>query len=178
MLTMITLDPVRFGLGRGFSEAVLENGERRNDFLTIVDLLSSDDTSRAANPLNELLRCLTPLARSQLTRESATRRERVVERAAAFLRGTTTRIVPLQELAAIVGVAIPHLVQWFRLQIGLTPHQYHLHVRIDATRRLIARGLPAAEVAAAAGFVDVSHFHRHFRRITGCTPGYYRDACW
>ena len=33
------------------------------------------------------------------------------------------------------------------------------------------RGVPAAEVAAANGFTDQSHFARHFKKADGVSPG-------
>ena len=40
-------------------------------------------------------------------------------------------------------------------------------------RRLIEAGETIAETAAAAGFADQSHLHRHFQRGLGLTPGEY-----
>jgi AraC-like DNA-binding protein len=36
---------------------------------------------------------------------------------------------------------------------------------------MIAEGEPLAEIAAAAGFSDQSHFNRHFKKAFGLTPG-------
>jgi PhnB protein len=38
---------------------------------------------------------------------------------------------------------------------------------------MLERGVPVAEVALAAGFVDQSHLHRHFRKTLGMTPACY-----
>jgi AraC family transcriptional regulator len=48
-------------------------------------------------------------------------------------------------------------------------------VRVRAATRLLREQGPSlADVAAAAGFADQSHFTRQFRRATGMTPGEYR----
>jgi AraC-like DNA-binding protein len=36
--------------------------------------------------------------------------------------------------------------------------------------------MPPAEVATAAGFHDQPHLTRHFRRVTGTTPGRFTAA--
>ena len=54
---------------------------------------------------------------------------------------------------------------------GLTPHAYQLQRRVALARRLIAQGLPLAEVAAACGFADQSHMTRQFVRKYGVSPG-------
>lgn len=55
---------------------------------------------------------------------------------------------------------------------GQSPHRFVIGRRIERAKELIAgRGVPLAQVAAAVGFADQSHFTRHFRRIVGVTPG-------
>jgi AraC family transcriptional regulator len=41
---------------------------------------------------------------------------------------------------------------------------------------LLRDDVPLAEVAYRLGFADQSHFTRHFRRITGASPGRLRRA--
>jgi AraC-like DNA-binding protein len=41
---------------------------------------------------------------------------------------------------------------------------------VEAARRRLLDGEPVADVAAAVGFHDQSHLHRHFTRLVGTTP--------
>jgi AraC-like DNA-binding protein len=41
---------------------------------------------------------------------------------------------------------------------------------------LLAAGVPIARVAAETGFADQSHLARHFKHLTGVTPGQYRKG--
>ncbi len=84
--------------------------------------------------------------------------------------------VRLDELAALEGVSRFQLLRGFVRAWGITPHAYLLQRRGQLARRLLARGLLPAEVAAAAGFADQSHLTRVFRRQFGVTPGRYRVA--
>jgi len=63
------------------------------------------------------------------------------------------------------------LLRRFRAETGLAPYEYVVSRRIEEARRLLAAGLPPAEVSVRAGFADQSHLNRHFRRIVGVTPG-------
>lgn len=84
---------------------------------------------------------------------------------------------PLDELAReLGGITTFHLLRVFRAEVGLTPHQFLIHVRIARARDRLRAGVPAAAVAQDVGFGDQSHFHRHFRRIVGVTPGAYARA--
>lgn len=79
--------------------------------------------------------------------------------------------ITLQELGTAVGASPAHLARSFTARFAVSPHAYLLGRRIDAARRLLLEGMPAAEVAAEVGFHDQSHLHRHFVRHVGTTPG-------
>ena len=58
----------------------------------------------------------------------------------------------------------------------MPPHRFQLAQRVRLARRLLERGVPIAAVAAATGFADQSHLHRHFKRGLDLTPGEYAQA--
>ena len=64
----------------------------------------------------------------------------------------------------------------FTREVGTTPSQYVLHVRVEAARRLLERtdaGLKG--VARSAGFGSVDVMRRAFVRLLGITPRRYRE---
>jgi AraC-like DNA-binding protein len=65
------------------------------------------------------------------------------------------------------------LLRDFKRRYGSTPHAYGLHVRVERARSLLRSGASVADAAAAADFVDQSHFTRYFRRVWTLTPGQY-----
>jgi len=79
--------------------------------------------------------------------------------------------VTLGDLAARAETHPATLLRHFRAETGLAPYEYVVSRRIDEARRLLAVGLPPAEVSVRAGFADQSHLNRHFRQIVGVTPG-------
>jgi AraC-like DNA-binding protein len=93
-----------------------------------------------------------------------------------YLHARPTSNVSLAQLEAVAGLSRYHLVRQFSREFGLPPHAYHLQLRIDEARRLLAAGTPATRVASATGFYDQSHFGRHFLRLVGVTPPRYRPA--
>ncbi|WP_394839633.1 helix-turn-helix domain-containing protein [Pendulispora rubella] len=83
------------------------------------------------------------------------------------------REVPLDELAALVGMNKFAMVRAFTGEVGFPPHAYQVLLRIHHARLLLRAGTTAAATATAVGFADQSHLNRHFKRIEGMTPGEY-----
>jgi AraC-like DNA-binding protein len=80
----------------------------------------------------------------------------------------------VDRLASEAGLSPFHFMRVFRRTVGLSPHAYLTQVRVRRAKDLIARGENLAATAIAVGFGDQSHLNRHFKRLTGFTPGYYR----
>lgn len=101
-----------------------------------------------------------------------------LERARAHLDGRHA-VVRSAELEAVTGLDRYDLARQFRAAYGTSPYRYSLMRRLDFARGQLGRGLPLADVALDAGFVDQAHFTRMFRSAFGLTPGRYvrlRDA--
>jgi AraC-like DNA-binding protein len=103
-----------------------------------------------------------------------------VARAKAYLREHCSEPVSLQDLALVSGFSRFGLVHAFTKEVGLSPHAYQVHVRIERARALLQHGVSPAAVATTMGFADQSHFTRHFRRVLQVTPSQYagRSIAW
>ncbi|HET6267133.1 MAG TPA: AraC family transcriptional regulator [Acidobacteriota bacterium] len=91
-----------------------------------------------------------------------------------YIRESYNREITLSELAELSGLSPYHFLRCFKKAAGLPPFEFLTNIRIERARQLLARGLSIIETALATGFCDQSHFHRHFKRIVGVTPGQYR----
>jgi AraC-like DNA-binding protein len=56
----------------------------------------------------------------------------------------------------------------------VSPHQWRMALRLAEAKRRLARGEPAAEVAAAVGLTDQAHLTRRFAGMFGVTPARYQ----
>lgn len=98
---------------------------------------------------------------------------RAVTQAVDFIHDNYYRDLSLSDVAAAAHLSPFHLSRIFKKATGVTPHQYLLQVRVNSARALLSAGAgdrSLAEVAAAVGFADQSHFTRHFKRMLGVTP--------
>jgi len=99
-----------------------------------------------------------------------------VERARVFMDVSFSERITNDQLTALSGMSQFHFIRMFRRTVGLTPHEYLLNVRVEQARRMLSTGMPIAHAARRSGFYDQSHLNRHFKRITGVTPGQYRQS--
>jgi AraC-like DNA-binding protein len=98
----------------------------------------------------------------------------VVKKIRQYLEDRHTENVSLDELTTFSGLSSYHLIRIFRAETGLPPHAYLEQVRINRARQFLRSGAAIADVAVLTGFNDQSHFSRHFKKMTGVTPGQYQ----
>jgi AraC-like DNA-binding protein len=98
---------------------------------------------------------------------------RPVRRAMEYLRERLAESITLDDLASYAALDKFHLCRAFRAQIGMPPHAYLTHLRIQRAKVLLAAGVRASELAPRVGLYDQSQLTRHFRRIVGVTPARY-----
>jgi AraC family transcriptional regulator len=109
-----------------------------------------------------------------------TRASASVLRAMEYMSDCYASDLSLAQLGDVAKLNPSHLVTVFRKATGLAPHQFLIHLRIDRAKQRLRcsreRDTPLAEMSVQLGFNDQSHFIRHFKRLTGTTPGAWRAA--
>jgi len=101
---------------------------------------------------------------------------RRLDAAAQMIGDVTVRVPTLTEVAAQVGVHPMHLAKLFRRRFGCSLGEFVRRRRVSwACNELANRDRTISSIAAEAGFADHAHFTRIFRRLTGCTPRWWRE---
>ena len=104
---------------------------------------------------------MTPIRRAN--REAA-------QAARDYIEACLDQTFSLAELERATGHDRWRLSRDFRAMFGASPYRYLILRRLERARGLLLAGRPGAEVAAACGFADQSHFGRLFRKTWGLTP--------
>jgi AraC family transcriptional regulator, transcriptional activator FtrA len=79
-------------------------------------------------------------------------------------------------LAEQLAISRRTLVRRFSEEMAMTPQQWLTDRRIAVARQLLeTTDLPIAQVCRRAGYEDAPSFNRLFSRMTGMTPGAYRQ---
>jgi transcriptional regulator GlxA family with amidase domain len=82
----------------------------------------------------------------------------------------------VDDLATRIAMSVRNFERVFTREVGTTPSQYVLQMRVEAARRQLERtdtGLK--QVAATTGFGSVDVMRRAFVRLLGITPRRYRE---
>lgn len=82
----------------------------------------------------------------------------------------------VEDLADRMSMSVRNFERVFTREVGTTPSQYVLQMRVEAARRLLERtdgGLK--HVASATGFGGIDVMRRAFVRLLGITPRRYRE---
>lgn len=103
-------------------------------------------------------------------------RSRALRRVMDHLRSNLAAPLSLEDLCAVADLSKYHLVRSFKRAYGLTPHAYHLNLRVNEAKACLRQGQDLSEVALDSGFCDQSHFTRVFSRCVGMTPAAYQKA--
>lgn len=94
-----------------------------------------------------------------------------LQNALTALHRAYNKPITLNQLAKHCGVTPEYLCRLFRRHLGITPWQYLERLRLRVAHYLLQEtGLSVADVAFLAGFNDLRHFQRLFKRAYGKIP--------
>ena len=83
----------------------------------------------------------------------------------------------VDDLADRMAMSVRNFERVFTREVGTTPSQFVLQMRVEAARRLLERSDRGLKhVAAAAGFGNIDVMRRAFVRLLGITPRRYREV--
>lgn len=99
-----------------------------------------------------------------------------LQNALTALHRAYNKPITLNQLAGYCGVTPEYLCRLFRRYLGITPWQYLERLRLRVAHYLLQEtGLSVGDVAFLAGFNDLRHFQRLFKRAYGKTPNSVRS---
>lgn len=157
-----------------FRQAFTEDPGLFRSFVRLHEVLATQATRLQRQSLLAL--CLERLFRRHSERRATPFKRpprSALLRVRDLIRDRYAQAITLDDLAAITRLSRFQIVRAFAREFGLPPHAYQVHVQVEKARLLLAAGTPPAVAATETGFADQSHFGRHFKRVTGVTPGRY-----
>jgi AraC-like DNA-binding protein len=88
-----------------------------------------------------------------------------------FVEANLDQDLRLDELARIAGLSRAHFARSFHKMIGMSPHLYVQHRRLNRAAELLrGRAHSIKDIADLSGFADASHLTRCFKHSFGAVP--------
>ena len=100
----------------------------------------------------------------------------IVKKAQLYLNRRFAAAVTRWKVADAINVSEDYLTRVFKKELGISPWDYLIRLRIHAARKMLLEGSESVRaVGEAVGFQDQAYFCRVFRKIEGCTPSAFRS---
>ncbi|WP_256988994.1 AraC family transcriptional regulator [Bacillus sp. EB106-08-02-XG196] len=98
-------------------------------------------------------------------------------RVITYLQQQYGEYISVEKMAAIAGLSSYYFIKQFRKYTNTTPSQYLTKVRIKkASEMLRHTDLSIKDIAAKTGYENANYFNKVFRKITGFSPGEFRES--
>jgi transcriptional regulator GlxA family with amidase domain len=92
------------------------------------------------------------------------------------MRQNLDKPLPAASLASQASMSLSHFFALFKRQVGTTPIDYLIHLRMERARDLLTTtDLSVKEIAAALGYDDPFYFSRVFKSVNGVAPTDFRQ---
>ncbi len=100
-----------------------------------------------------------------------------IQASARWLEANCERAISINEAAQIAIMSERNFLRRFKMEIGVTPSDYLLYVRLDMSCRLLAKtNLPVDKIARRCGIGSGGQLAKLFRKHLATTPTEYRDS--
>lgn len=104
-------------------------------------------------------------------------KDKRLAKAIGFMAQSVEAPMKLDEIACLVGVSTRQLQRLFIAELGSSPEQFNVDMRLRLARELLEQGGDSIRsIALQSGFSDPSHFARSFQIKFGCRPSEIRRA--
>jgi AraC family transcriptional regulator len=97
--------------------------------------------------------------------------------ATAYIEDHLAEPISLATLARLAGLSSYYFCRAFRQSLGMPPHRYHNHRRMERAKLLLAKREPSVtDIGLTVGYGETSSFTAAFHKTTGLTPTAYRRS--
>lgn len=144
-----------------------------NEVIDTMDDIDTklEDTNRMANAFYKLFIELIFAPVHTIESKSAI----IAQKIKQYIETNIDSDISVTSIAKQFYLSETHVIRIFREKFGVTPKQYILKAKIDASKLLLLdTSLQIKEIAMTYHFADSYHFSHTFKRFTGVSPEKFR----
>lgn len=111
-------------------------------------------------------------------KRSATKKEIIkrLHQAEQYIRESGNEQIDLDSVARTCCLSKFFLIRSFKDVFGITPHQFQIRNKIEASKNLLKQGKTVSEVAETLNYPSIQSFSRQFKQHTGSSPVRYKGG--
>ena len=150
-----------------------------DQFLKLKQLSALGRFKVLINVLDHLSECeTTPLSTYLYDGSYSPKQGERLQRVMHFIMQSYHDDITLDDVADAASMTKNAFCAYFKRHTNKTFSRFLNEIRIDHSRKWLGQfpDKPIAEIAAASGYRNLSHFNRQFKRLTGLTPLIYRKT--
>jgi AraC-like DNA-binding protein len=119
---------------------------------------------------NQLVRCILEIIDCAY-RPEGSQRSPLISRIVERIKSHPEREYSLTSLADEAGLSLSRFKSKFKAQMGIAPHEFILHCKVDAAKQLLVdQRRTVTDTAMSLGFSSSQYFATVFKRFTQQTP--------
>jgi transcriptional regulator GlxA family with amidase domain len=151
-------------------------GEGADPLRTALAVIESDYGKDLAQRIGHSIRPETDTQFAPVVRKSMSIRvSEPIQLSARWLAANSDRDVSVEEAADVATMSPRNFLRRFKMEMGVTPSEYLLHVRLDTVCRMLSEtSLPVDKIARRCGIGSGGRLAKLFRKHLGTTPTEYR----
>ena len=159
-----------------FSVSLRNSGELTKSFSAAASAWKRGDGARAVLAMRTIYDAVAQLLEEKRREYLPSDRYKVLAPAEEMLASDyTSDEISVGGLARLSGVSEVYFRRLFQSKHGISPKEYIVRRRIEYARELLSSGqFTVSEVARLAGYGELCHFSREFKRRVGLAPSEYR----
>ena len=142
------------------------------NYYYLKELDSQTDFEALCRWLTDILRRFTSL----VFEVSDIKHKDIIYKAAGYIKDNYRNRITLESTAEFVGYSPSYFSRVFKADMGASFNNYLNDYRIEKSKALLlSDGATVLSVSMEVGFDDPSYFSKVFKRITGISPGKFRE---
>lgn len=126
----------------------------------------------------DVIECARGISRriSQGPEDTGAYERYIVDMAQDYMNARLNESLDTEDVARKMGLGYTWFRRIFKQNTGYSPNQYHMHLRLERAKRLLAdTDLPVKDIALKLGYRTQDYFSSIFKKKTGKSPIAYRD---
>ncbi len=106
--------------------------------------------------------------------EKQKNRSEEIQKAVEYIQMHCEEKFDLDNVAQYTNLSKYHLVRLFKIEMGVTPNQYHIQNKLRVVKSELVMNQDTAMIAADLNYADQSHLCKQFKQFMGISPMVYR----